>query len=87
MAAIDWFTMELANLRAAFRWAARHGDLDVAAPIATYASFIGLSIENYEPIAWTEELIEPACAVDHPRLAALYCMASQCYMAGRADVG
>ena len=83
--AYDWFTVELANLRTAFRWAADHGDLDVAAPIATYAAFLGLWIENYEPIAWAEELIEPARAVDHPRLAALYMMASQCYMAGRLE--
>ncbi len=39
--AYDWFTTELANLRTAFRWAADHGDLDVAAPIATYAAFLG----------------------------------------------
>ena len=40
--AYDWFTAELANLRTAFRWAADHGDLDVAATIATYAGFLGL---------------------------------------------
>ena len=67
--AYDWFTAELANLRTAFRWAADHGDLDVAATIATYAAFLGFWVENYEPIAWAEELIEPARAVDHPRLA------------------
>ena len=32
--AYDWFTVELANLRTAFRWAADHGDLDIAAAIA-----------------------------------------------------
>ena len=42
-------------------------------------------VENYEPIAWAEELIEPARAVDHPRLAFLYVMASQCYLAGRIE--
>ena len=83
--AYAWFTAELANLRTAFRWAADHGDLDVAAAIATYAGFLGYLIENYEPIAWAEELIEPARAVDHPRLACLYVMASQCYMAGRIE--
>ncbi len=70
--AYDWFTTELANLRTAFRWAADHGDLDAAAAIATYAAFLGCRVENYEPIAWAEELIEPARAVDHPRLA--FCM-------------
>ena len=41
--AYDWLTAELANLRTAFRWAADQGDLDVAAPIATYAAWLGLS--------------------------------------------
>jgi len=83
--AYDWFTVELANLRTAFRWAANHGDLDVAATIATYAAWVAYLIENYEPIAWAEELVEPARAANHPRLAALYVMASNCYMAGRID--
>jgi predicted ATPase/class 3 adenylate cyclase len=81
----DWFTIELTNLRTAFRWAADQGDLDVAAPIATYAAWLGYLTENYEPFAWAEELIEPARAVDHPRLTALYVMASNCYMAGRIE--
>jgi len=49
--AYDWFTMELANLRTAFRWAADQGDLDVAAPIAICAAWVGFQTENYEPIA------------------------------------
>ena len=84
--AYDWFTTELANLRTAFRWAADQGDLDVAATIATYAAFLGFLVENYEPIAWAEELIEPARAVDHPRLAFLYVIASLC-CDGRTDRG
>ena len=85
--AYDWFTAELANLRTAFRWAADQGDLDTAAIIATYAAFLGVMVENYEPIAWAEELIEPARVADHPRLVFLYVMASQCYLAGRTDDG
>jgi predicted ATPase len=84
-AAYDWFTVELANLRKAFRWAADRGDLDVAATIATYAAYLGYLVNNYEPMAWAEELIEPARAVDHPRLAFLYAMASQCWNAGRIE--
>ena len=38
-----------------------------------------LLVDNYEPIAWAEELIEPARAADHPRLAFLYAMASLCW--------
>jgi tetratricopeptide (TPR) repeat protein len=83
--AYDWFTLELANLRTAFRWAADHGDLDAAATIATYAGWLGGAVQTLEPIAWAEELIEPACAVDHPRLAFLYVMASLCYATGRIE--
>ena len=83
--AYDWFTVELANLRTAFRWAADHGDLDVAATIASYAGLLGNMVQTYEPVAWVEELIEPARAVDHPRLAFLYVIASQCYTTGRIE--
>jgi predicted ATPase len=84
--AYTWFTTELANLRTAFRWAADHGDLDVAATIATYAGLLGMPIENYEPTAWAEELIEPAQVVNHRRLAFLYVIASLCWMpSGRVD--
>ena len=84
--AYDWFAAELANLRSAFRWAADQGDLDMAATIATYAAFLGIWVDNYEPIAWAEEIIEPARAVDHRRLAFLYVMASLCWIAGRIEV-
>jgi hypothetical protein len=92
--AYTWFTAELANLRTAFRWAADNGVLDVAAAIASYAALLGVVVDNYEPITWAEELIEPARAVNHPRLATLYLMAAQCYgldgsreAVGYADAG
>jgi predicted ATPase len=83
--AYTWWTAELANLRTAFRWAADHGNLDVAAAIATYAAFLGVCVENYEPVAWAEELIEAARAVDHRRLVFLYAMATQCWFVGRIE--
>jgi predicted ATPase len=83
--AYAWFTVELANLRAAFRWAADHSDLDTAAAIAVYAAFLGTWVEQYEPSGWAEELIEPAKAADHRRLAQLYVTAAMCYVAGRID--
>jgi predicted ATPase len=83
--AYEWFRTELANLRTAFRWAADHADLDVAAAIATYVGLLGYLVENFEPIAWVEELIEAARAVDHPRLATLYVIASQCFTTGRIE--
>jgi len=83
--AYDWFTVELANLRTAFRWAADHGDLDVAATIASYVGWLGAMAQTLEPITWAEELIEPARAIDHPRLAFLYAIASQCFTTGRIE--
>jgi predicted ATPase len=81
----DWFTTELANLRTAFRWAADHDDLDTAAAVAVNATFLGYMVEQWEPIAWAEELIPHAEAVQHPLLAQLYVGASFCAAVGRAD--
>jgi predicted ATPase len=83
--AYAWFAIELANLRAAFRWAADHDDLDTASAIAVFATFLGFWVEQFEPVAWAEELIEPTRTVEHRRLAQLYAMATQCYAAGRLD--
>jgi tetratricopeptide (TPR) repeat protein len=83
--AYAWFTAELPNLRTAFRWAAEHDDLDAAAPIATLATLLGVMIENFEPVAWAEELIPRACAADHPRLTSLYVMATHCWPLGRIE--
>ncbi|MBV8994807.1 MAG: hypothetical protein JO287_14195, partial [Pseudonocardiales bacterium] len=83
--AYAWFTIELANLRTAFRWAADRGDLDLAAAIATYGALLGACVNNYEPSAWAEELIEAARAVDHPRLGFLYVMGSACWWPGRIE--
>ena len=43
-----------------------------------YAASIGSRVEQYEPVGWAEELIEPAKAADHRRLAQLYVMAALC---------
>ena len=45
--AYEWFTVELANLRTAFRWATDHDDLDAAAAIATYAGLLGFLVVIY----------------------------------------
>jgi predicted ATPase len=82
-----WFTVELANLRAAFRWAADHDDLDSAAAVAVCASILGPWVEQFEPGAWAEEIIEPARRAEHRRLAQLYAMAARCYAAVRLDDG
>jgi predicted ATPase/class 3 adenylate cyclase len=83
--AYEWFTLELANLRVAFRWAADRNDLDTAANVVVYAAFLGVEVEQYEPIGWAEELITSARAVEHRRLAQLYMLAGMCYVTGRVD--
>jgi predicted ATPase len=83
--AYDWFTVELANLRTAFRWAADHGDLDAGAAITAYSALLAPHLENHEPIAWAEELIGTLRAVDHPRLAAICVVASLCILLGRFE--
>jgi tetratricopeptide (TPR) repeat protein len=47
--------------------------------------WLGTLVQTYEPIAWAEEQIEPARAVDHPRLATLYVISSLCWFAGRFE--
>jgi predicted ATPase len=83
--AYTWFSTEFANLRATFRWAADRGDLDAAAAIVFYAGLLGFLVHNNEPITWAEQLIEPARAVDHPRLATLCVQASLCWVVGRIE--
>jgi predicted ATPase len=83
--AYDWLDRELPNLRAAFRWAADQGDLDTAAPIAIFASFVGCFARRFEPFGWAEDLLEAASASDHKSLAALHLMASLCSYTGRAE--
>jgi predicted ATPase/class 3 adenylate cyclase len=83
--AYAWLSVELANLRAAFRWATDHHDLDTAAAIAICAGFLGGFIESHEPSTWAEELIEPARQAAHPRLGQLYVIAAECYRTGRLD--
>ncbi len=81
--AYTWLTAELANLRLAFRWTADNNDLDDAASIATWVGFLGFFVNRFEPLTWVEEAIERA--VDHPKLAFLHVLASQCYMTGRVQ--
>jgi predicted ATPase len=83
--AYSWLSTELANLRAAFRWATDHDDLDTAAAIAICAAALGYWVGQHEPAAWAEELIEAAQSRSHPRLAQLYVMAAQCFISGRVD--
>lgn len=78
-----WYETELANLRAAYRFAADRGDIDAAATIAVYAAFISGWMEQHEPARWAESLLDAARAADHPRLGQLCVAAAACYRTGR----
>jgi predicted ATPase len=83
--AYEWFDLELANLRSAFRWAADETDLDTAAAIAVQASLLAWWTNRYEPVAWAEELVDAARAGDHPKLAALCSVACLSCLTGRLE--
>ena len=55
------------------------------AAIAVCAAFLGICTEQFESVAWAEELVDRAEAVGHRRLAQLYVMAVQCYASGRVE--
>lgn len=83
--AYAWFVSELANLRCAFRWCSDHKHIDDAAAIAFYAAFLGVWLEQYEPLGWAEELIASARRAEHRRLAQLYMVAAESYVTGRVQ--
>ena len=70
--AVDWLRTELADLRAAFRWASDR-DLATAVDIAAHAGLIGTSANLFEPISWAESLVDAATVADLARLPRLLC--------------
>src|SRR5258708_2419504 len=61
--------------------------LDSASAIAICAAILGSWVEQFEPGAWAEEIIEPARRVEHRRLAQLYAVTARCYAAIRLEEG
>jgi hypothetical protein len=84
-AVLDWASLELANLRAGFRWAADHGHIGTATAIAAHTALIMWPLQVFEPAGWAEELIESADAAGVPQLPRLYTAASLCVFVGRAN--
>jgi len=68
----NWLALELANLRAAYRWSVVRGQLDVATDVAAHAALIGAPAQHFETVTWAEELLEAATAADVRRLPRLY---------------
>jgi predicted ATPase len=83
--ALDWVDVELANLRAGFRWAADQNDLATAAAIAAHTAMLGQSLQRFEPAGWAEEILETARAASLAQLPRLYTAASCCMYSGRYE--
>ena len=81
---LDWFEVEFANLRSAFRWTADSGDVMAAGAIAAHSVMLGFTLQQYVgPVAWTEEILADAAAADMAQLPRLYVAAGACAFAGR----
>jgi predicted ATPase/DNA-binding SARP family transcriptional activator len=84
---LDWVDVELANLRAGFRWATDQGDLATAGAIAAHTAMMVIALERFEAVGWVEELLPAATAARLPQLPRLYTAASLCTFTGRPDTG
>ena len=82
-----WLDAELANLRAAFRWAMGRDELDAAATIVVSAAVIGFHAQRFEPVAWAEELLLDSRCHDLRHTRGLYAAASMCHRLGRSADG
>jgi tetratricopeptide (TPR) repeat protein len=83
--AADWVIVEIANLRAGFRWAVDRADMVVAAAIAAHTTTLGYFLLLFEPMGWAEEILPAATAADVAQLPRLYSAAGMCCYIGRSD--
>ena len=77
--------MEYANLRAGFRWAADHQDLETATSIAAHTTLLAWVLQRYESVGWAEELLNAATSANVPELPRLYTAASFYAFTGRPE--
>jgi tetratricopeptide (TPR) repeat protein len=77
---------EIANLRAAFRWAADHGRADAAIRIAACSHNMARMRLRTETFGWAAEVVDLARQLDHRKLPLLVAMASDsAWGLGRLD--
>jgi predicted ATPase len=69
--AYEWLDREMDNLRAAFRWAKDHGNVDIAARIASNVGDMARFRVRDEAANWAEEIVDAARDVRHQRLVVL----------------
>jgi len=83
---LDWVDVELANLRAGFRWAADSGELDTAVAIAAHGALLAYLMPRFEPAGWAEEILAAAATAEVAQLPRLYTAAGLCMFSGHYDV-
>jgi predicted ATPase len=66
--AYRWLDREMGNLRAAFRWAVDHGDIETAGNLASNLGDMGLFQLRDEVRLWAAEIVDAARSVRHRRL-------------------
>jgi tetratricopeptide (TPR) repeat protein len=71
-----WVEREMDNLRAAFRWAMDHEEVDLAARLNI--GDMGRYVLREEAAGWAAETIDAARRVRHPRLTVLLTWAASC---------
>jgi len=69
--AYRWLDREMGNLRAAFRFARHHGEIDLAARIASNIGDMARFRVRDEAANWAGEILDAARAMQHPRLIVL----------------
>ena len=69
--AYQWLDREMSNLRAAFRWAKGHGEIDIAGRIASNIGDMARFRVRDEAANWAAEIVNEARAIRHRRLAVL----------------
>ena len=86
--AYEWLDREIANLRAAFRWAKDSGEIDLAARIASNVGDMGRMRLRDEAANWASEIVDAAREIEHPQLVLLLTWAaSSAWAFQRLDEG
>jgi predicted ATPase len=82
-AAMDWVDVEMANLRAGFRWATERDDLGTATAVAAHTASLAFFLMRYEPAGWALEILDAATRAEVTQLPRLYTAAAQSMLTGR----
>ena len=83
--ALDWVDSEFAELRAAFRWALRCEEIELATTIASHTAMLSFVLQRFEPVSWAVQVLDAAVASDVAELPRLYTACSVGALTGAQD--